>query len=75
LLLYLQVGVHSLKTGTPKKTLTLKNKRNYYCFKKVHPECFFTALLAFLSRRKKGRKMLIMANCCFASLCAFSKQG
>jgi hypothetical protein len=64
LLLYLQVGVHSQNRNPKKRKLPLKNKRNCYCFKKVHLECFFTALLAFLSRRKKGRKLLIMANCC-----------
>jgi len=44
------------KRKKKKKKKTLKNKRNYYCFKKVHPECFCTALLAFLSRRKKRKK-------------------
>jgi hypothetical protein len=65
-LLYLQVGVHSQNRNpkqTKKKNLW-KTKEIIILSRKSTLNVFFIALLAFLSRRKKGRKILIMANCC-----------
>jgi hypothetical protein len=60
---YICKSVYILKTGTQKKN-SEKQKKNLL-FQESPPWMFFYLhLLAFLSRRKKGRKILIMANCC-----------
>ncbi len=54
LLLYLQVGVHSQNRNQKQKNL--KNKRNYYCFKKVHTECFFYCITCISLQKEKRKK-------------------